>query len=87
MNVGLCWITAHHFPLVHVDSCIPPTATYLQYCVISLTSMAVGLSQSLSQWSGTVSRILSGTRQSALTFQMFSEDVSVCAILMHAAHY
>jgi len=35
--------------------------------VIGLTPMAVGLSQSLAQRSGTVSRISSGTRQSALT--------------------
>jgi len=47
--------------------CVPPTATYLQYRVIGLTPMAVGLSQSLAQRSGIVSRILSGTRQSALT--------------------
>ena len=51
----------------HVDICVPPTATYLQYRVIGLTPMAVGLSQSLAQRSGTVSRISSGTRQSALT--------------------
>ena len=38
-----------------------------QYRIIGLTPMAVGLSQSLAQQSGTVSRISSGTRQSALT--------------------
>ena len=64
-----CRITAHRFPLVHVvvDIYVPPTATYLQYRVIGLTPMAVGLSQSLAQRSGTVSRISLGTRQSALT--------------------
>jgi len=55
------------FPLVHVDIYVPPTATYLQYRVIGLTPMVVGLSQSLAQQSGTVSRISSGTCQSALT--------------------
>ena len=35
--------------------------------VIGLTPMAAGLSRSLAQQSGTVSRISSGTRQSALT--------------------
>jgi len=53
--------------LVHVDIYVPPTTTYLQYRVIGLTHMAVGLLQSLAQQSGTVSRISSGTRQSALT--------------------
>jgi len=43
------------------------TATYLQYRVIGLTSIVVGLAQSLAQRSGTVSRISSGTRQSAPT--------------------
>jgi len=62
-----CRITAHRFPLVHVDIYVPPTATYLQYRVIGLTPMVVGLSQSLAQQSGTVSRISSGTRQSALS--------------------
>ena len=50
-----------------VDIYVPPTATYLQYRVIGLTPMADGLSQPLAQQSGTVSRISSGTRQSALT--------------------
>jgi len=46
---------------------IAPELHSLQYLVIGLTPMAVGLSQSLAQESGTVSRISSGTHQSALT--------------------
>jgi len=63
----LMYITCKRPPLVHVDIYVPPTATYLQYRVIGLTPMAVGLSQSLAQQSGIVSQISSGTRQSALT--------------------
>jgi len=80
-------ITAHRFPLVHVDSCVPPTATYLQYRDIGLTPMAIGLSQSLAQQSGTVSRISSGTRQSALTLsdvcwrRICLRDTSACSAL------
>jgi len=82
-----CRITAHRFPLVHVDIYIPPTATYLQYRVIGLTPMAVGLSQSLAQRSRTVSRISLGTRQSALTLsdvrwrRICLRDTSACSAL------
>jgi len=63
------------------------TATYLQYRVIGLTPMVVGLSQSLAQRSGTVSRISSGTRQSALTLsdvcwrRICLRDTSACSAL------
>ena len=43
------------------------TICLAEYRVIGLTPMVVGLLQSLAQWSGIVSRISSGTRQSALT--------------------
>jgi len=78
---------AHRFPLVHVDIYVPPTATYLQYRIIGLTPMAVGLSQSLAKQSGTVSRISSGTRQSALTLSdvywrcICLRDTSACSTL------
>ena len=64
---------------------VPPTATYLQYRVIGLTPMAVGLSQSLAQRSRTVSRISSRTRQSALTLsdvcwrRICLRDTSACS--------
>jgi len=82
-----CRITAHRFPLVHVDIYVPPTTTYLQYRVIGLTPMVVWLSQSLAQQSGTVSRISSGTRQSALTLsdvywrRICLRDTSACSAL------
>jgi len=63
------------------------TAIYLQYHVIGLTPMAVGLSQSLAQQSGTVSRISSVTRQSALTLsdvyrrRICLRDTNVCSAL------
>ena len=82
-----CRITAHRFPLVHIDICIPPIATYLQYRVIGLTPMAVGFSQSLAQRSGTVFQISSGTRQSALTLsdvcrrRICLHDTSACSTL------
>ena len=56
-----------------------------QYRVIGLTPMAVGLSQSLAQRSGTVSRISSGTRQSAPTLsdvyfrRICLRDTSACS--------
>ena len=58
----------------------------VQYRVIGLIPMAVGLSQSLAQRSGTVSQISSGTVSQQWLFQIFAEHVSVCAIPMHAAH-
>ena len=82
-----CRITAYRFPLVHVDIYVPPTATYLQYRVNGLTPMTVWLSQSLAQQSGTVSRISSGTRQSALTLsdvywrRFCLHDTSACSAL------
>jgi len=63
------------------------TTCMLQYRIIGLTPMAVGLSQSLAQWSGTVSRISSGTRQSALTLsdvcwrRICLCDTSACSAL------
>jgi len=65
-------------PLYLSDHCTPLSAgtrrhlrstnrNLLAVRVIGLTPMAVGLSQSLAQQSGTVSQISSGTRQSALT--------------------
>jgi len=59
----------------------------VQYRVIGLIPMAVGLSQSLAQRSGTVSQISSGTRQSALTLsdvywrRICLHDTSACSAL------
>jgi len=59
----------------------------LQYRVIGLTPMVVGLSQSLAQQSVTVSRTSSGTRQSALTLsdvywrRICLRDTSACSAL------
>jgi len=82
------YLSDHCTPrLVHVDIYVPPTATYLQYRVIGLTPMVVGLLQSLAQRSGTVSRISSGTRQSALTHSdvcwrcICLRDTSACSAL------
>jgi len=69
----------------YTSTYVPLTATYLQYRVIGLTPMAVGLSQSLAQQSGTVSQIYQGPVNQYWLFQTFTEDVSVCAILVHAA--
>ena len=47
--------------------CVPPTVTYLPYCVSGSTLTAVGCSRLLDRWPGTHSRILSGTTRTAQT--------------------
>jgi len=47
--------------------CVPPTVTYLPYRVSRSTLMAVGRSQLLARWTGTLSRILSWIQRAAQT--------------------
>jgi len=68
--------------------CVPPTVTYLPYRVSGSTLTAVGRSQLLAQWPGTLSRILSGIQQAAQTVVgVYLKRILVRALLVHPAHY
>jgi len=84
-----CRITAHRFPLVHIDTCVPPTTTYLQYRVIGLTPSYGGRAFAVTGptvWNSLPDFIRDPSCSQHWLFQTFAEDVSVCAILLHAAH-
>ena len=60
------WSTASRSPVLTSGGIyVPPTVTYLPYCVSGSTLTAVGRSQLLARWPGTHSRILSGIQQAA----------------------
>jgi len=57
--ISICRSTASRSPvLTRGGICVPPTVTYLPYRVSDSTLTAVGRSQLLTQWPGTLSRIL-----------------------------
>ena len=47
--------------------CVPPTVTYLPYCVSGSTLTAVGRSQLLARWPGTLCRVSSGIQRASQT--------------------
>ena len=62
----ICSSTASRSPvLTRGGICVPPTVTYLPYRVSGLTLTAVGRSQLLTRWPGTLFRILSGIQRAA----------------------
>jgi len=62
----ICPSTASRSPvLTRGGICVPPTVTYLPYRVSGLTLTAVGRSQLLTRWPGTLFRILSGIQRAA----------------------
>jgi len=64
----ICLSTASRSPvLTRGGICVPPTVTYLPYRVSGSTLTAVGRSQLLARWPGTLSRILSAIQRAAQT--------------------
>ena len=64
----ICLSTASRSPvLTRGGICVPPTVTYLPYRVSGSTLTAVGHSQLLARWPGTLSRILSAIQRAAQT--------------------
>ena len=65
-RIEICRSTASRSPvLTRGGICVPPTVIYLPYHVSSSTLTAVGCSQLLAQWPGTLYRILSAGIQRA----------------------
>ena len=65
-RIEICRSTASRSPvLTRGGICVPPTVIYLPYRVSGSTLTAVGCSQLLAQWPGTLYRILSAGIQRA----------------------
>ena len=82
-----CRSTASRSPVLTCGGiCVPPTVIYLPYRVSGSTLTAVGRSQLLARWPGTLSRIFPGSNKQHILFYASTLKVLVRAILVHPAH-